>query len=85
MCLSVCLFVKNVNVKGQRLFFINAIFNHKSVQIASFIIFFHQGKQQPTLVLGQSLKSSYDLSKGQGQIGIPQSHNKCAFYASFYK
>ena len=33
------------------------------MQVSSF--FLHQGKQKHTLVLGQSLKSSCDLSQGQ--------------------
>ena len=37
-------------------------------------LFFHQGKQQHTLVLGQSLNSSCDLCKGQGQVDIPPNH-----------
>ena len=73
-----CLFVNSVNVKGQCLYFINTIFNHNLVQNASFILFFHQGKQQHTLVLGQASNQvvTFLKVKGQGQIGIPPKSQK---------
>ena len=54
------------------------------MQVSSF--FLHQGKQQHTLVFGQSLKSSCDLSQGQRSRSnrhTPKSQ-KSVFYVSFY-
>ena len=50
------------------------------MQVSSF---FHQGKQQHTLVLGQASNQvvTFLKVKGQGQIGIPPPyHKKCVFY-----
>ena len=52
--------------------------------------FFHQGKQQHTLVLGQASNQAVTFLKvkGQGQIGIPPppppKSQKCVFYVSVY-
>ena len=54
------------------------------MQVSSF--FFHQGKQQHTLVLGQASNQVVTILKvkGQGQIGIPPNHKKCVFYVNVY-
>ena len=46
------------------------------MQVSSF--FFHQGKQQHTLVLGQASNQvvTFLKVKGQGQIGIPPKSQK---------
>ena len=52
------------------------------MQVSSF---FHQCKQQHTLVLGQASNQVVTfLNKGQGQIGIPPKSQKCVIYVSVY-
>ena len=53
------------------------------MQVSSF---FHQGKQQHTLVLGQSLKASCDLSQGQRSRSNRHTlkSQKMCIYVSFY-
>ena len=53
------------------------------MQVSSF---FHQCKQQHTLVLGQASNQvvTFLKVKGQGQIGIPPNHKKCVIYVSVY-
>ena len=65
MCLSVCLFVNSLNVKGQCKYFINTIFNHNLVQNASFIFFFFIKVTTAYTCFRSSFKSSCDLSQGQ--------------------
>ena len=50
------------------------------MQVSSF--FFHQGKQQHTLVLGQASNQvvTFLKVKGQGQIGIPPKSQKNAYF-----
>ena len=45
-------------------------------------LFFHQGKQQHTFVLGQALNQvvTFLKVKGQGQIGIPPKSQKNAYF-----
>ena len=54
------------------------------MQVSS--LFFHQGKQQHTLVLGQASNQvvTFLKVKGQGQIAIPPKSQKCKFYVSVY-
>ena len=54
------------------------------MQVSSF--FFHQGKQQHTLVLGQASNQvvTFLKVKGQGQIGIPPNHKNAYFMYLFY-
>ena len=53
------------------------------MQVSSF--FFHQGKQQHTLVLGQASNQVVTFLKvrGQGQIGIPPNHKNAYFIYLF--
>ena len=50
------------------------------MQVSSF--YFHQGKQQHTLVLGQASNQvvTFLKVKGQGQIGIPPQITKNAYF-----
>ena len=50
------------------------------MQVSSF--YFHQGKQQHTLVLGQASNQvvTFLKVKGQGQIGIPPKSQKNAYF-----